>query len=155
MSGTGKSTLVQELSKQGYTTVDADEPRWSELRQTSPELPDREWLWREDAIERLLSNEYADVLFVSGCASNQVKFYPQFDHIVLLSAPPEVLLERLSTRTTNSYGKRPDEFEEVLENQRTVEPLLRKVATLELDTRAPIEETVTAIVSLLASADLR
>jgi hypothetical protein len=37
------------------------------------------------------------VLFVQGTTRNQGLFYPRFDHIVLLSAPPEVLTER----TTN------------------------------------------------------
>jgi hypothetical protein len=30
--------------------------------------------------------------------------YPRFDHIVLLGAPAEILIERLATRTTNPYG---------------------------------------------------
>src|SRR2546430_17741022 len=45
----------------------------------------------------------------------QVLFYPRFDHIVLLSAPAEVLAERLATRATNPYGKDPAELAETLE----------------------------------------
>ena len=66
----------------------------------SVEEPD--WVWREDRIQRLLSTEDAGVLFVSGCTSNQGTFYAQFDHIILLNAPAPALLERLTTRTTNS-----------------------------------------------------
>src|SRR3712207_7550210 len=58
-------------------------------------------LFRSDRIQRLLSTEDADVLFVSGCKSNQGKFYAQFDQIVLLSAPARVIVERLATRTNN------------------------------------------------------
>jgi len=47
------------------------------------------------------------VLFVAGCEDNQVQFHPQFDHIVLLSAPPDVLAGRLAARTDNPYGKAP------------------------------------------------
>jgi hypothetical protein len=69
--------------------------------------PGKDWVWREDRIQELLSSDDADVLFLSGCSPNQGKFYPQFDHIVLLTAPPAVLVERLASRTTNLYGKHP------------------------------------------------
>ena len=69
-----------------------------------------EWVWREDRVQRLLDTEDAPLLFISGCARNMVGFYPRFDHIVLLAAPPEVLVERLATRTTNTYGKTPEEL---------------------------------------------
>lgn len=64
---------------------------------------------REDLVQRLLAGDSGDVLFVSGCATNQVKSRSQFDHIILLSAPADVLIERLRSRTTNAYGKRPEE----------------------------------------------
>jgi dephospho-CoA kinase len=151
MSGTGKSTLILELAARDYKAVDADD--CSEYG-PGDALPGEqagapEWIWREDVIRELLSTEDADVLFLSGCASNQVRFYNQFDHIVLLSAPAPVLVERLATRTTNPYGKRPEEVAEVLHNQQTVEPLLRNVATLELDARAPVEELLESILDLV------
>src|SRR6266487_1639757 len=103
MSGTGKSTVIGELAARGYKAIDADDG-WSERG------PDGDWVWREERIQLLLSIEDCDVLFLSGCATNQVKFYPQFDHIVLLSAPAAVIIDRLATRTSNPYGKDPDEL---------------------------------------------
>lgn len=41
-------------------------------------------------------------------------FHSRFDHIVLLSAPVEVLVHRLVTRTTNSFGTPPEELARVL-----------------------------------------
>lgn len=43
-------------------------------------------------------------MVISGTVENQVKFYSSFAHIVLLSAPVEVLIGRVSTRTDNDYG---------------------------------------------------
>ena len=74
-------------------------------------------------------------------------FYPQFDHIVLLSAPAHVLVERLTTRTNNLYGKKPDDAAETLRFLQTVEPMLRERATLEVDTSAPLERVITAILT--------
>ncbi|NIR68290.1 MAG: AAA family ATPase, partial [candidate division Zixibacteria bacterium] len=108
MSGTGKSTLIQELGKLGYKSIDLDEPGWSQYS------ADGDWVWREERVAELLATEDAEILFISGCTESQVKFYPQLDHIILLSAPAEVLVDRLMTRTNNAYGKRPEELADVL-----------------------------------------
>jgi shikimate kinase len=73
---------------------------------------------------------------------NGVRFLSRFDAVVLLSAPAEVLIERLDTRTTNPFGKDPAELARVLADVREVEPLLRRVATHELDTTRPLAEVV-------------
>ena len=136
MAGTGKSSLLQELAARGYRTVDTDYGDYFET-------VDGETLWREDRISALLysaPDELPGVLFVQGTTRNQVLFYPCFDHIVLLSAPSEILIERLTTRTTNPYGKDPAELAAVLGHQQTVEPLLRAAATLEVVTTIPITQ---------------
>jgi shikimate kinase len=150
MSGTGKSTVIEELAARGYKAVDTDYHGLTELVDvngddpTTP-APGQDWLWREDRIQELLSTEDTDLLFLSGCAPNQPGFYPQFDHIVLLTAPAPVLVARLTTRTNNPYGKRPHELARVLHLQRTIEPLLRPAADLEIDTSIPIDQVVEAI----------
>ena len=113
MSGTGKSTLINTLAARGYKAVDADCDTFSmwvtfngeDAAPGTPVEADRDWVWRADCIQNLLSTEDADVLFLSGCASNMGQFLPRFDHVVLLSAPAAVIVERLHTRTTNAYGK--------------------------------------------------
>ena len=60
MSGTGKSSIIGTLSARGFKAVDTDDG-WCEP------LPDGRQRWREDAIDRLVDTEDADVLFVAGC----------------------------------------------------------------------------------------
>lgn len=155
MSGTGKSTLIRRFAALGYKAVDTDDDDLSE-RVTMPHdldvgdaPPEHEWLWREDRIEQLLATEDAEVLFVSGCVRNQVKFYPQFDHIVLLSAPADVTVRRLAGRANNPYGKHPGQVAEVLRLKETVEPMLRRAASLEVDATAPLDDVVGAILTVL------
>jgi dephospho-CoA kinase len=150
MSGTGKSTLICELAARGYKAIDADSDEWSEwvnVTGDGPEGPDagRDWVWREDCIQSLMVIEDSDILFISGCASNQGKFHAQFDHIVLLSAPSSLIVERLATRTNNPYGKRPEELAQVLQYVQTVEPLLRRSASLEVDTSVPVAQVLETI----------
>jgi dephospho-CoA kinase len=156
MSGTGKSTVIGELAARGYKATDVDSPEYSEWVEFagdagalgSPDWGGRDWVWREDRIQDLLSTEDAAVLFVSGCAENMGKFLPQFDHVVLLSAPAEVIVERLGARTTNAYGKRQEEVARALDLIETVEPLLRRVASDEIDTGAPLDEVVAALLQI-------
>ncbi|TDD07283.1 hypothetical protein E1292_13585 [Nonomuraea deserti] len=63
-------------------------------------------------------------LFAAGCRGDQGRFSPdsgherpghgsdrgRFDHVVLLSAPAEVMFARIQARTGNPYGKRPEEW---------------------------------------------
>src|SRR3954470_23827990 len=104
MSGTGKSTVLAALERRGFHAVDTDLPGWSEWHPDGGEGAG-EWLWREDRIDRLLSRDEGAPLYVSGCVSNQGRFYDRFDAVVLLSAPAEVILERIERRTTNDYCK--------------------------------------------------
>lgn len=159
MSGTGKSTVIGELAARGYKAVDADCEEYSEWVEfipdsgvlESPVEVDRDWVWREDRIQDLLSTEDTDVLFLGGCAENMRKFLPQFDHVILLSAPADVIVERLRTRTNNSYGKHPDEITRVLGLIETIEPLLRRVAEHEIDTSACLEDVVATLLQLVQS----
>ena len=80
-----------------------------------------------------------------------MQFHAQFDHIILLSAPFETLVERLATRTSNSFGKSPEELRRVLDDVETVEPLLRRAADHEVRTTVPLNEVVTTVLRLVGA----
>jgi shikimate kinase len=161
MSASGKSTLIGELARLGYKAVDLDSDEWSQWVEVdfsgdpssgeSPVEPGRDWIWREDRVRDILSTEDADVLFLSGCAANMAKFYSQFDHIILLTAPAALIVDRLATRTNNPYGKRPEEVARVLALLQTIEPRLRRVAGHEVDTSAPLHQVVAKVLQLVGA----
>ena len=140
MSGTGKSACLDALRSRGYHAIDTDSDEWSVWVTQEDGSPD--WIWREDAIDALLDEYGNGQLFVAGCKTNQGRFYTRFDHVVLLSAPAEVILERVAKRTTNPYGKSVEEREEILRYLDDIEPRLRATATLEIDTTAPLVDVV-------------
>ncbi len=144
MSGTGKSSVIRALAARGYKAIDTDDG-WSQP------LADGRQQWREDAIAALLAIEDTSVLFVAGCEENQVQFHPQFDTIILLSAPAETLMDRLAARTGNPYGKTPEELSRVLADLRSVEPLLRQVADHEVQTTMPLDDVVTNILRIVGA----
>ncbi len=108
-------------------------------------VPDWILVWREDRIQRLLWIDDGGVLFLGECSPNQGTFYPQFDHIILLTAPADLIVERLKKRTNNPYGKLSHEVARVLLSRQTVEPLLRASAGLEIDTSIPLGEVVAKV----------
>lgn len=146
MSGTGKSSVLLELGQRGFRVVDTDSDEWCEWVSTDGIEPD--WVWREERITELLTGHDEGALFVAGCKSNQGKFYDLFDAVVLLSAPTEVLLERIASRTTNDYGGSPQERQLILQHLEEVEPLLRATATAEIDTAKPLAEVADQLAAL-------
>jgi len=152
VSGVGKSTVVARLAELGFRAVDLDSPEWSEWVDSpdgegpSPLQPGKDWVWREDRVQELLAEDGEGALFVSGCAPNLGVFRARFDGVVLLSVAAKVMAERLVHRTTNAYGKHPEELARSLEFKETIEPLLRATADLELDSSEPLEQVVAEIV---------
>jgi len=155
MSGTGKSSALAELGRRGYRVVDTGDPGWREYREyveSSDELHRGEWLWVEERITGLLDSDDGRSLFVEGGVSNQSKFYDRFNAVVLLSAPADVILDRVARRTTNNYGKTPLERAMILDDLARVEPLIREGCTHELDASRPLADIV-ADLTAIASPD--
>ena len=143
MSGTGKSTVLAELSRHGYDVVETDEPEWMEWSNE-----DGGYVWREDRVAELLARGREGPLFVSGTVSNQGRFYPDFDAVVLLSAPLDVLLRRAEHRTTNDFGKTPAERERIISDFAAFEHRLRATCTHELDATQPIDDIVAGLIQI-------
>jgi RNase adaptor protein for sRNA GlmZ degradation len=144
MSGTGKSTLVRELRRRGHTAYDADDDGYSEPR------ADGRWGWRADLVADLLARDHDGLLFFAGCSEEQADL--PFDYRVLLTAPRPVLVERLRTRTANTYGRGPAELANVLADLEEVEPLLRRSADLVLDTTQPPADLADRVLARVGAA---
>ena len=151
MAGTGKSSALAELGRRGYRVVDTDQPGWREYRryvEPIDELHRGEFLWVEDKITLLLDSDDGRLLFVAGGVRNQSKFYDRFDAVVLLTAPAEVILDRVARRTTNDYGKSARDRAEIVVDLAEIEPLLRQGCTHELDASRPLADTVADLIAI-------
>ena len=142
MSAAGKSTVLAALAERGYATVDL-EGDWCVPQ------PDGTQLWDETKVAALLDQADVPVLVVAGCEANMAAFLPRFDRVILLTAPTPVILERLATRTSNDFGRTPEERERVLRDIDDVEPRLRAIADVEIDTSGSINDTVRQVVSAI------
>jgi len=143
MSGVGKSTALAELERRGFEVVDTDEPGWTEWSDE-----DGGYVWREERVAELLARGRDATLYVSGAVSNQGRFYLDFDAVVLLSVPAEVLLGRIETRSTNDYGKSAADREAVLRDLAEAEPLMRATCTHEIDATQPVRDVVAQLIRI-------
>ena len=109
-------------------------------------------MWNEKRVRNLLDREHDTTLYVSGTVSNQGRFYPRFDAVVLLSAPADVVLARIESRTTNDYGKSVDERERIVGDISDVEPLLRATCTHEIDATQSIASVVAELLAIAEAA---
>lgn len=141
MSGTGKSTLVAELRRRGCLAYDADDDGFSEPRANGA------WGWRIEPVRQLLTRHRDGPVFFAGCSEEQSQL--DFDLRVLLTAPDDVMVERLTTRTTNGFGRTPEELAQVLRDLAEVEPLLRRTADLIIDTTRPVAEVADMVLSMI------
>jgi dephospho-CoA kinase len=141
MSGTGKSTVIQALRECGCDAIDLDEGY-------VVQQDDGTQLWNELLVGWLLDADRGEVLFVAGCEENMIDFLPRFDSVILLSAPTEVILDRLERRINNDFGKSEEQRAKILWDIENVMPLLRRIADHELVTTSPVDEIVEAILWL-------
>lgn len=147
MSGTGKSSVIQHLNEKGFTAIDTDYGDWKEFSSSGDTS---EWPLNEEKVKKLISKPLASPVFIAGCCSNQVNLYPFFDHILLLSASLETILERVSTRTSNPYGQLPHERREIIRNFKNIQPLLQEGADFEFNTEVMTVEEIAALLEQLA-----
>jgi dephospho-CoA kinase len=143
MSGVGKSTLVAALRSRGLAAFDADDDGFS-----AP-LGDGSgrWGWDAPRVEAQLARHAGELVFFAGCSEEQARI--AFDVRVLLTAPTDVLVERLRTRTTNPYGSTAAERDQILADRDAIEPLLRRSADLVLDATAPPAALADAVLAHL------
>jgi shikimate kinase len=137
LSGVGKSSVLAALSDRGFVVADTDYDGLSRLEGAG------DWVWDLDRVADLLDRH--ETIFISGTSPNWRPLLPRFDHVVLLSAPEETMIARLRSRTNNPYGRTPEQRSEAVAYKQTVEPLLRRIATIEIDIRAPLTEVVAAV----------
>lgn len=141
LPGSGKSTVISELSRRGYNAVDTDNEVYSYTK-------DGEWVLRDDEMPNLIHSSTSSVLFVSAIAANQSDYYELFDTIFLLEIDAKTMQERLSARRGNDYGKTPEELQKALSDHAKIQDILKKHATA-IDAIRPIDEVIGQILERL------
>jgi dephospho-CoA kinase len=160
-SGVGKSTVCALLKSLGESAVDADWEGYNHwVDRTSGQVvvdpPDpvpAGWLdrfaWKiiRAEVEALAASTHEETTFLCGSVENEEEVRDLFDVVVCVVVDTETLRDRLLTRTTNTFGKHPEELAAALEHNDRVESTYRRLGATIIDGVRPPAEVVDAILA--------
>ena len=160
-SGVGKSTVCTYLKSLGQLAVDADWEgynHWVDRAsgQVVVDPPDPvpagwagRFAWRisRGQVEVLAARAHDRTAFLCGTVENEVDVWDLFDLVVCVVVDNETLRHRLLTRTTNTYGKHPEELAAALEHNDSAEATYRRHGATIVDGRRPPAEVADAVLA--------
>ena len=161
VSGSGKSSVCEILKDQGRIAVDAD---WEGFSQwvhrltgeaaVNPPYPaqagwldDFDWKVRPEAVQSLATSMASEVGFLCGGFENHADVWPLFDRVVCLVLDEATLRDRLASRTTNHFGKHPEELRAAVRWRRVVEDLYRNCGAAIIDATQSLEMVAAQVVA--------
>lgn len=103
------------------------------------------WRISRAEVAALAARMHDNTAFLCGSAENEVDVWDLFDLVVCVVVDNETLRDRLLTRTTNAFGKHPEELAAVLEHNDGVESTYRRLGATIIDGRRPLAEVTDAI----------
>ncbi len=152
LSGTGKTTVGEQLHKRGFTVIDADQafgfygdPKTGLPTNNKSQL---NWLWDKDKIEKELSDT-KEVTFICGGAMNQNEFMHYFTKVFTLSVDNKTLKDRLLNRTNNDFGKESEDLTRQLDWNKGTVDYSKQRGTILIDATKAVEAVVDEILSYL------
>ena len=128
VSGTGKSTVAEELNKRGIKAIDQDSRVYGlcswKHNQTKEDtrfeygigkefLEANDWYCDIEKLKKLFDS-FDETVFVCGVTANQDDYLNLFDKVFLLQCSPETFSKRIDIRENNQFGKHPSEKEHLL-----------------------------------------
>ena len=160
ISGAGKSTVCKVFESRGIAAIDTDWEgfnHWVDIETSQPVVhpyptpPDwadtHAWHIRPELVRALRDNG-SGVTFLFGAVANEPDVWDLFDRVGCIVIDDDTVMHRLATRTTNEFGKHPEDLARVLGWNRDVESLYRQRGATIIDGTRPITEVVDAVLRL-------
>ncbi|WP_461202575.1 AAA family ATPase [Enterococcus sp. N342-3-1-2] len=144
MSGVGKSTILDHIRSSGHQCIDLDYNDWIIFDDTVAD-----YLMDTNKIIRYIEAHPNEPLFFAGTTINQKEIYPSLDWVILLTAPIDVMHQRIQNRSNNQFGKSETEWTNILKDKETVEPLLMQSCDRIVSTDQSIDDVVRDIYTLI------
>jgi len=153
VSGTGKSSVCDELIKMGYPAINGDiELAYSGNPETGEKVnihSHQTHIWDVEKVKTFTSDKNKAVMFFCGGSRNFSKFIDLFDKVFVLTADDETIIQRLRERRGDTFGKKPEEIELVLRLNNTKEDIPRD--GIVIDATQPISAVANEIISHINS----
>lgn len=119
VSGSGKSSLSIKLNEMGYKAYDMEEipelfsmldkktgkPVIGHDNANLEKVKEMDWVCDTKKLASIIADETSELTFYCGSASDMDSILPFFNSVILLKVGHEAMRHRLTTRTTNDFGR--------------------------------------------------
>ena len=156
--GSGKTTVIKQLQKLGYTAYNTDDLldvtklQDKETKETI-EWPEGKvdwlryaWNWQKPEIEKLLASD--EIVFIGAVVSNQVDFYPMFDKVFVITVSVNTLRTRLENHEHSSHHL-PGEIDRITNDYEKKQASLINEGAEPISGERPPEEIANNILNLV------
>ena len=127
VSGTGKSSVCEELRRRGYAAIHGDRELAYQGDPTTGEKTEgrchEHHIWDVEKVRRLTANQDDEATFFCGGSRNFNEFIDVFDKVFVLDVDVDTLNERLDNRPDDDWGKSQSERELILRLHATKEDI--------------------------------
>lgn len=166
ISAAGKSEVCEELVGRGYIAYDGDSnhiTNWVEKktgksvksaeRVAGPNgslIEQYDWRMSKQRIHELAAQAKSDTMFICGTASNRYELWGVFEKVFCLIIDKDTLVQRISTRTNNKFGKDPKDLHDVLGWHKNSERTDIEAGAIPIDATEPVAHVVDEILGHIA-----
>ena len=166
ISGAGKSAVCHELNRRGHEAHDTDQEGnavW--VNRTTGEvttqagaadrsrpgwLREQEWRVVPSKVQALARRADSRLVFLCGSTANEDEVWHLFSRVVYLAIDEQTLRERLASRTSNDFGKAPDELSAILAWHEVGETDYRRWGAVVVDATRPLRDVVDKVLEAAA-----
>lgn len=166
VSGTGKTTVAEELQRRGYHVIHGDrvlayvgDPQTGEPLDGPPQgsvadtvaWGNKHWIWPVDTVRFLVADHRHAITFFCGASRNSHHFIDVFDAVFILDVDLDTLNRRLARRPEDEFGGRPVEQALIARLHATKEDI-PKIGVV-IDATPPPERVVDEILAKCSEAE--
>lgn len=166
VSGTGKTTVAEELQRRGYHVIHGDrelsylgdpetgEPLDGLVHETvtdSARWGHEHHIWDVGKVESMIADQRNAISFFCGGSRNFTRFIDLFDGVFVLEVDLDTLNRRLVQRPEDEFGGKPGERELIARLHATKEDI--PACGVVIDATAPLDVVVDEILSKCGEAD--
>ncbi|MBK7896552.1 MAG: nucleoside kinase [Anaerolineaceae bacterium] len=150
VSGTGKTSVAEELQRRGYHVIHGDRELayWGDLKTGEPVAGSADehgaWIWDVAKVRALAADQAHTATFFCGGSRNSDRFLGLFDEVFVLEIDLDTLNRRLAARSEDEWGGTASEGASFARLQHATKVGLPKNATI-IDATAPLYHVVDAI----------
>lgn len=162
VSGTGKTTVLKEMKKQGFTAIGLDETPdlsyWVHKKtgeklikkaEFSKEfLSEYEWVCDLELLATLLA-QYAESVVVAGNVENILECMEYCDETLLLVCTPETFFARIDSRSDNEYGQSEEAKEFIMSYYERDNKKCLEAGAIAIDAEQSVEKVIEAVMKYI------